>query len=234
MDDGLDFRLVVDAADVADTAARLAVQRLAEALELREAAHLVVTGGSDGHEVTRRIAASGTTLEWQRVHVWWGDERLVPRGDADRNDAAVEDILKAIPGISVEQLHRMPAQGDPDPVAGYSADLATGIGEGLFDVVLLGIGPDGHVASLFPGRDLGEGPGIPVLEVQDAPKPPPHRLSLTMARLSASRHVVLLTSGEAKRDAVAALRSGGSDLPVCRVRGRESTTLVVDRAAAGA
>jgi 6-phosphogluconolactonase len=227
----LDIQITESPEDLARTVAMHVAHHTLEALTARGVAHVVLTGGGDGIAVTRELGALGHSLPWEFIHLWWGDERLVPSGHDDRNDAAVQEVLDALPGLRSEQVHRMPALGHDDPASAYEDEITSVLGDEPFDVLMLGIGPDGHVASLFPGRDLS-GSGAAVVEVSDSPKPPPRRVTLTMPRLNNSRHVFLFTSGQDKAEAVAGLRSGDRSLPVAHVQGMSSTRLIVDTAAA--
>jgi 6-phosphogluconolactonase len=226
----LDVQTVESPDDLARTVAMHVAHRTLEAITERGVAHVVLTGGGDGVAVTRELGRLGHALPWEFIHLWWGDERFVAEGHEDRNDAQVRDILDELAGLRPDHVHRMPAAGHQQPAAAYSEELAAALGDDPFDVLMLGIGPDGHVASLFPGRDP-DGAGATVIEVTDSPKPPPHRITLTMPRLNKSRHAFLFTSGSDKADAVAGLRAQDRSLPVAHVRALESTRLVIDTAA---
>lgn len=206
---------------VAHDASLHVAHRILEAIAQRGVAHVVLTGGTDGNRVTNALAQM-SEIPWDHVHLWWGDERLVPVGDVDRNEGHV--AAEQFPGAN---FHRMPSSADSDPVGTYRAEL-NALGQGPFDVVMLGMGPDGHVASLFPGR-FDPDDCAAVREVTDSPKPPPRRLTLTLSRLNNCRHMVLLASGEAKKAAVEAVRAGAPGVPAAMVSGRESTTLFTDQ-----
>lgn len=154
-----------DKADLASSIAAALEEALDRALERQRHAHIGLTGGSMGNELMKAWAAvADGDREWSRVHLWWGDERFVPAGDDDRNDKQAEDAgLKKL-GVPPANIHRMPSSDDGDVVTGagaYMAELAKFsdvVADGLaekpqmptFDVLMLGMGPDGHVASLFP------------------------------------------------------------------------------------
>jgi 6-phosphogluconolactonase len=229
----------------AKTAERL-VATLVSALRARPVAHLVVTGGGILEQVMRAIGDSAhrDSIDWKRVHVWWGDERFVPADSDDRNDkAAFAALFDALP-LDPALVHRMPASdgqwgSDVDgAAAAYAAELAAAAqgNDDLprFDMILLGLGPDGHCASLFPGA-----PGVyeeiaSVIGVHDSPKPPPLRTSLTFRALDAANEVWLIASGDGKAEAVARAL-GGADrvqVPSAGPRGRERTLWLIDRAAA--
>ena len=230
-----------------NTAARV-LAALGAALQLRPVAHLVVTGGGILEKVLAALAEPPVreSIEWRRVHVWWGDERYVPADDADRNDRPAMSLLFDHVDVDPAKLHRMPASdagfGDDAEAAAdsYAAELAAAVPDGEegdvphFDVVLLGVGPDGHCASLFP-----EHPGVyvddaSVIAVHNAPKPPPTRLSLTFPTLEAGNEVWFVVSGESKAQAVALALGGAGrvQIPSAGPRGRQRTLWLVDRDAA--
>lgn len=236
--------VVVDtAASLAAGTADRAVAALAAAITERGVAHLVVTGGSILEAVLGEMAPRAEALDWVSVHVWWGDERYVPTGSPDRNDRPAMAALFDLVPLDRDKLHPMPASdaGYPDAeaaAAAYAAELADLAPDGesvpRFDVVLLGLGPDGHCASLFPHH-----PGTLVLDlavtaVHDSPKPPPDRLSLTFPSLDAAEEIWFVASGEGKADAVAKAL-GGADrtvVPSSGPRGRRETLWLIDRDAA--
>ncbi|GAB3212062.1 6-phosphogluconolactonase [Marinactinospora endophytica] len=227
----------------AATAARI-VTRLTEAQAARGSASIVLTGGGIGTAVLAALARTPArdAVDWRRVDVWWGDERFLPTGDAERNEtgarAALLDHIDLDPG----RVHPMPAPDGPDgddPAAGalrYAAELRVRAEAGgtvpSFDVCLLGVGPDAHVASLFPGLPAMKERERSVVAVHDAPKPPPTRISLTLPAIAAAREVWALAAGESKAEAVGRALGGAGEVPAAAVRGRERTLFLVDRAAA--
>jgi 6-phosphogluconolactonase len=231
-----------DAAALAADAARRALSALDAAIGERGEAHLVVTGGGI-LEQTLAAMAQPDALQWSRVHVWWGDERYVPANSDERNDRPAMSLLFDKVPVDPSHLHRMPAAdagfGDDAEAAAdsYAAELAAAAGGTdvpAFDVVLLGVGPDGHCASLFPGHPGTRVTDAAVIAVHDSPKPPPTRLSLTFPALDAARQVWFVVSGEGKADAVARALGGAprEEVPSAGPRGREATLWLVDRAAA--
>lgn len=226
-------------------AARL-ITRLVDAQSARAVAHVVVTGGGMGTAVLAEVAASRArdALDWARLHVWWGDERFVPAGHADRNDVAARAALLDLVPIDPAHVHAMPSLGglddDPEDAAvRYAAELAAASRPEdhgpvpTFDVVMLGVGEDGHVGSLFPGM-----PALfderAVVGVRGAPKPPPNRLSLTFGSIGSAHEVWLITAGAGKAAAVNLALSGAGpvEIPAAGARGRQRTLWLLDEAAA--
>jgi len=198
---------------VADAQAlrRAALQRVLkaadEAVRERGAFHVVLAGGNTPRALYADLRSE--KIDWSAWHVWFGDERCLPPHDADRNSLMANEALLSHVSIPKSQIHVIPAELGAEPAAvAYAGDLRAVSGRD-FDLVLLGLGEDGHSASLFPGNDWGAIPGSPDAQaVLNAAKPPPERVSLSAARLSRARQVLFLVSGESKRDAVAAWRVG--------------------------
>jgi 6-phosphogluconolactonase len=228
-----------------NTAGRV-VATIGAALRDRSIAHLVVTGGGILEAVLAELAGppERDALEWSRVHVWWGDERWVAPDSDDRNDNAAFAKLFDHIDIPAENVHRMPAddgRGDVEAAAdAYAAALAEFEGpdgrDGVppFDVVLLGVGPDGHCASLFPEHPGTYVDDAAVIAVHNSPKPPPTRLSLTFRSLDAANDVWFVASGDGKAHAVAMALSGAGrvQVPAAGPRGRHRTLWLIDRDAA--
>jgi 6-phosphogluconolactonase len=236
-----------DAASLARTVAGQLVARLAAAQAERGSASVVLTGGGVGTAVLEQVAAldrePGTRVDWSAVDVWWGDERFVPADDDQRNEKAARRALLDVVGVPAKRVHAMPASdagfAEPeDAAAWYAGELAAAAGSGRdlprFDVLLLGIGAEGHTASIFPGSPAAHDER-PVFAVRDCPKPPPTRVSLGFAAINAAEEVWLLVSGEAKAPAVAAALTEGTEpvhLPAAGVHGIRTTRWLLDRAAA--
>lgn len=210
-------------------------------------ARLVLTGGTIARKVHGAVAASpGHAVDWSRVEVWWGDERFVPGHDPERNAGqAWDDLLQHVP-VDPDRVHPMPASdddyADADAAAwAYAQDLREAVAadrredSARFDLLMLGIGPDGHCASLFPGRAEVES-DADVLGVHDSPKPPPTRISLGMPMLRRADLVWFVATGQGKADAVSRSVAGGDVVatPSAGPRGRTATTWYVDEAAAAA
>lgn len=230
-----------DAEQLAVTTAARAMVTLAAAVHARGVAHLVITGGGILEAVLAAMAEP-TDLDWSRVHVWWGDERYVPAGSDERNDRPAFATLLDHVAVDVADVHRMPASDAgfatvEDAAAAYAEALASFADDGdvpHFDVVLLGIGPDGHCASLFPGHPGTHVTDRSVIAVHDSPKPPPTRISLTFPALDAANEIWVVASGDGKAEAVARALGGADrvDVPAAGPRGRERTLWLVDDAAA--
>jgi len=229
---------------LASAAAARAVTRLADAVAARGRAHLVLTGGGIGTKVMAAIAASPArdAVDWRLVDLWWGDERFEVTGDPERNETGARSALLDHLGLDPSRVHVIPGPDGPDgddpdaAAARYAAELAAAAGGAdvpAFDVLMLGIGPEGHVASIFPDSPAAHAGGT-VVAVRNSPKPPPTRISLTFGALQAAREVWVLASGAEKAEAVAGALSGVSqvELPAAGARGRERTLFLLDEAAA--
>jgi len=206
------WRVHPDPAAVARDAAGYILALAQSSIAARGRFQIVLAGGRTPLAVYGILA--GAHADWSQWHWYLGDERCLPAGDAGRNDSAIRAVwLDRIPAPSAN-IHTIPAELGAEAAAKAYANTLSAVGE--FDLVLLGLGEDGHTASLFPGRPLDD--RVAVIAVHDAPKPPPDRVSLSAARLSRTRHVLVLVTGEEKRDAVRAWRQG-ADVPVRNIRG---------------
>ncbi|MGM1063921.1 6-phosphogluconolactonase [Saccharothrix sp. Mg75] len=222
----------------AATAARL-LTALVDAQAARGTASLVLTGGRTGIAVLDRVRSSPArdAVDWGRVDLWWGDERFLPAGHPERNETqAREALLDHIP-VPADRVHVVePSDGrfgdDPEAAAAAYAEELGSAPE--FDVCLLGVGEEGHVASVFPDSPAVRERELTVVAVRDCPKPPPTRVSLTLPTIRASREVWLMTTGAAKAGAVAAGLGGAAetDLPAAGATGRSRTLWLLDGAAA--
>jgi 6-phosphogluconolactonase len=229
---------------LASAAAARAVTRLADAVAARGRAHLVLTGGGIGTKVMVAIAASPArdAVDWRLVDLWWGDERFEVTGDPERNETGARSALLDHLGLDPSRVHVIPGPDGPDgddpdaAAARYAAELAAAAGGAdvpAFDVLMLGIGPEGHVASIFPDSPAARDER-PVVAVRDCPKPPPTRVSLGYPAINAAEEIWLLVSGEGKAEAVARALGGAEPLqvPAAGVHGRRATRWLLDSAAA--
>lgn len=232
----------------AATAARL-VTRLVDEQASRGEASVVLTGGVLGIAVLEALAGSPArdAVDWRAVDVWWGDERFLPTGHPERNETQARlALLDRVP-LDAARVHPMPASDGPDgddvdaAAARYAEELAgVAAGQGRsrvprFDVLLLGVGPDGHIASLFPQHPATYEEERTVVGVRGAPKPPPVRVSLTFPTINSAEEVWLATAGADRARIVhlALTGVGPIQLPAAGVDGTRRTLWLLDEAAAG-
>ena len=237
-----------DAARLARAAAEALVSRIAAAQALRGTASVVLTGGGIGIAVLEQVAALaaepvGERVDWSSVDVWWGDERFVPADDAERNEKQARQALLDAVGLPADRMHAMPSSDggftEPEEAAEwYAGQLAAAAAPDTdvpaFDVLLLGIGPEGHVASIFPDSPAARDERA-VVAVRHCPKPPPTRISLTFPAINRAAEVWLLVSGSAKAPAVAQALAGADrlEVPAAGVHGTRATRWLLDADAAG-
>ena len=216
-----------DSDGVATGAAEAIVARINELLASQDVVNLVVTGGTVGILTLAKLRE--ISFDWSRVHIWWGDERFVEKASGDRNEIQARNAWLDHIEIPAENLHPFPASDEGlslDDAATAFRGVVTGV---RFDILLLGIGPDGHVASLFPGHSAE---GELVVAEHNSPKPPPQRLSLSYDAINSAREVWFTVAGADKADAVSvAFGDDPASLPVGRVRGVERTVWFVDATA---
>lgn len=229
-------------------AARL-VTRLVDVQAARSSASLVLTGGGIGTAVLSELAASPArdAVDWRRLDVWWGDERFLPAGHTERNETGARSALLDHVRLDPERIHPMPSSdgaggGDPEAAAERYADelQASSRPENHaavpeFDVLLLGVGPETHVASLFPEMPAVYEEERMVVAVRGAPKPPPKRITLTLPAIRSAHEVWILASGSEKAAAVRLALdadSGPTQVPAAAARGRRRTLFLLDRQAA--
>lgn len=219
------FELLGDARAVAHGAAQAIGACAREAVARRGRFRIVLAGGTTPLAAYRLLARE--PLPWESWEVFFGDERCLPRNDPGRNDfSARKALLDRVP-VPRDRIFEIPAELGPERAAAdYSRTIASAL---PFDLVVLGMGEDGHTASLFPGQPV-PGPGL-VVPVRAAPKPPPERVSLSFAALASCREMLVLVTGAGKRDALSAWRRG-ADLPVARAAAVGARVLC-DRDAAG-
>jgi 6-phosphogluconolactonase len=222
----------------ADVAERLLVV-LRDAQASGRTPHVALTGGTIADTIHAAVArvAEHSAVDWRNVVLWWGDERFVAADDPERNAVQARGALLDALDLDPANVHEMPSTGtasSPDQGAAAYAQEMREHGSDEFDVVLLGVGPDGHVASLFPGFAQLDVDDRIAVGVTGSPKPPPDRISLTYAALNRTREVWLVVSGAEKADAVARAVSGADlhDVPAAGVRGRKATLWFLDDPAA--
>jgi 6-phosphogluconolactonase len=226
------------------TAGQRLIDTIQAAVADRGQALIVLTGGGNGNALLRHLGLHGQQIDWSKVHLFWGDDRYVPDDDDERNEKQARDALLNHIDIPASHVHPMAASdgefgADLDAAAlAYAQLLAANAEPGdpapNFDVHLLGMGPEGHINSLFPDTPAVRETARMVVAVDDSPKPPPQRITLTLPAIQRSREVWVMVSGGAKADAAAAA-IGGADpvsIPAAGAVGREITLWLLDEDAA--
>ncbi|GGK39063.1 6-phosphogluconolactonase [Nocardia camponoti] len=229
-----------DPEQVAEAAAERFVDTIVAAQAARGVASVVLTGGSDGIRTLVKVRENPGDINWGMLNVFWGDERYVPADSPERNELqAREALLDHVPLDPARVFPMAPSDGNFPTVeaaaAAYGQIVLGFLAEaGDFDLELFGMGPEGHIDSLFPHSPAVRETTEYVVAVHDCPKPPPTRITLTLPAIHRARHVALIVTGEGKAAAVAAAVNGASpdDVPAAGAVGIESTTWVIDEAAA--
>lgn len=233
--DDTEILLLAGPEEVAQTLAARLTARLAELQRDSGVPQLALTGGRIATKAYQQLASAGagSGVDWSRVELWWGDERFVAADDGDRNDLGTLEVLTAALPLDPSRIHRMPARDGGLDLDAAAAHYATELGDTVFDICLLGMGPDGHVASVFPGHPSASAVGT-VIAVRNSPKPPPDRISLTLSVIDTAREVWFLVSGSDKADAarLALVAGGGDPVPAARVSGVARTLWLLDGDAA--
>lgn len=239
-------RRVLVHADKQALAGSLAARFITKVVDLLDAqpeVNIVLTGGTVGTAVLEAINESSArdSIDWSRVNLWWGDERWLPAGDPERNETQARAALIDHVAVIESNVHPFASSDGSLTLDGaaeeYTTELAVA-GDGAeyprFDITFLGVGPDGHVASLFPDYPGIQVTDTTVVSVRNSPKPPPERLSLTLAVLNSSDRIWLALAGSDKASALGLALAGAStwEVPVAGVEGRLRTVFFVDRDAA--
>lgn len=227
--------------ELSDAIAARLVTAIADAQSHHDVVQVSLTGGSLGSDMWASMAAlpARHAVDWSRVELWWGDERYLPAGDKDRNDVQNDAAGLATLPLDPARVHRVPGpDGSPSAEASATAygETIRATDAGAFDIMILGVGPDGHVASLFPGHPAQQTTDAIAVAVHDSPKPPPDRVSLTFEALRRSREVWFIVAGADKAEAVANGVAGASPdvSSAAQVRGEERTLWLLDTDAATA
>lgn len=233
-----------DSDTLVSAAGRRLIDVIQSAVAARGRALIVLTGGGNGVGLLEYLGKQEEQIDWSKVDLFWGDERYVPEDDDERNEKQARAALLDHIDIPSSRVHAMPASDGE-----FGGDLATAAlayeqllaanaepGEPVpnFDVHLLGMGPEGHINSLFPDTAAVLEATRMVIAVEDSPKPPPRRITLTLPAIQRSREVWLMVSGAAKADAVAAAIGGAQpvSIPAAGAVGRETTLWLLDEQAA--
>jgi len=219
-----EWRVFDDAQTLVSQLANALCEVADEAIRARGVFHLVLAGGRTPQALYRELAKRHAgDAHW---HIWYGDERCLPADDPARNSQMAETAWLAGAAIPPQQRRAIPAELGAIPAAKQYRDWLASVSD--FDLTLLGVGEDGHTASLFPGKIWDD---ADVIAVHDAPKPPPERVSLSACRLSRSRRVWFIVTGAEKREAVVRWQKAEA-LPVTQVQGIEETVAWLDQVAA--
>ncbi len=227
-------------AELAELVADKFVVRVRKCVKRRGVAHVVLTGGSVARDVHRAVAAhpDQADVDWSAVHFWWGDERYLSEGDPERNEKQATDDMLVSLGVPSRCIHPMPAYrpGVSTEAAAehYAAELASHAGEGTsypeIDIAFAGVGPDGHVLSVFPGYPQTTLEYETVVGVDNSPKPPPQRITMSIPLLNRSTRVWMVASGADKAPAIGLALAGAlvSEVPAAGLSGMHSTKVFID------
>ena len=225
-----------DAGSLAASVAARFLTKVVDLLDERESIDVCLTGGTSGIAVLAAVAANPARdgIDWSRVRFWWGDERYLPRGDTDRNETQAHAALLDTLALPAENLHPFPAPGEHASIDAAAEAYAAELADTVFDIIFLGVGPDGHVASLFPDHANVRETAKTVVAETDSPKPPSERLSLTLPVINSSARVWLVVAGVDKASALGLTLAGASinEVPAAGVEGRRRTLFFVDAEAA--
>lgn len=236
----VEIRRAVNAADVAQQAAVEIITSLKELLSKQETVHLALTGGTVGIKTLEALAQETefAELDINRIHIWWGDERYVAENSADRNAVQAKEVFLSKVEIPAVNIHVFPATDSGLNVAEAAivfqqdlTDVFSGF-EPKMDLMILGMGPDGHIASLFPGVDYGS---TDVVSISSSPKPPSERLSFSYELINRSNKIVFVISGIDKASAIEKIHTETDcDLPAAKVSATGETIWFIDEAAGAA
>ncbi len=241
-----DRRVLVhpDKAALAGSVAARFITKIIDVLDDLGEANVCLTGGTMGSAVLAAINSSPArdSVDWSRITFWWGDERYLPRGDPDRNDTQSREALLNHLTLDASQIKSFPAPGEQVDIQAaalhYQQQLADAAKDGgrypRFDITFLGVGPDGHIASLFPDHVAVHETQRVVVAETDSPKPPPERLTLTLPVINSSDRIWLVLAGGDKASALGLALAGANvnDVPAAGAEGRRRTVFFVDKEAA--
>jgi 6-phosphogluconolactonase len=232
-----EIRVYADLDSVAQQAANALVEKTISLSNSRKSFNIVLTGGSVGIKTLEKVSTDPriSIVSLDGLNLWWGDERFLPKQDLDRNALQAKQALLDSLKLRADQIHEFPAADTGLDLDQAAAEFSSHyeILSPSFDLVLLGVGPDGHVASLFPDRDALHEDQLVIAEY-DSPKPPAQRLSFSYTVLNSAEEVWFLAAGIEKSAAVAEVLSENSlsNLPAAKVSGLEKTIWFLDEAAA--
>lgn len=224
-----------DANSLADAAAEQFVVMLNNLFEIKPSVNVMLTGGTIGIATLSAISRVPqlNQIDFSRVHFWWGDERFVDSSSSDRNAIQARNALLSKIELPEQNIHEFPALGQGlsllEAAASFEAEVSDL--QPCFDFAFVGMGPDGHVCSLFPGHEASEQSGMVIAE-SDSPKPPAQRLSFSYAAMNSIEEIWFVVSGADKADAIAdVFGDDGSQLPAAKVKGKSKTIWFIDQTA---
>jgi 6-phosphogluconolactonase len=224
-EDDLDLTLYADAAELLREVTTQLIEVIETGLRINGVFHLALTGGTLGSDLTRALVTNWNAHPemYQGLHIWWSDERFVERSSAEQNSSPV---LNSVTNKNVT-IHMLRASDEVESIDVAVEDYLAQLGENFIDLTILGLGPDGHIASLFPGAahiDRLE----KVIAITDSPKPPAVRATFTLSMINASTLVWIIAAGASKADAVTKIIEGDLSIPASYVRATDHTRLIVD------
>lgn len=228
IDDELDLTLYSDINELAEEVTAQILLAIEAGLMANGVFHLVLTGGTLGVQISEALRSAWNSAPelYEGLHIWWSDERFVDVDSSERNAAPLHGSVTN----SNIVIHESLAPNTPATIEEAVDDYAQALAGVTIDLNILGVGPDGHVASLFPGiADLDDQRNI--FAITDSPKPPSSRISFTMKFINEAREVWIVAAGESKADAVAKIIEGDLSIPASYVSAQERTRLIVDQAA---
>lgn len=236
----VEIRKAINAIDVASQATNEILDTIAEVLSKKDVAHVALTGGTVGiltlEVLAKAIAEKNVSLS--KVHFWWGDERFVASDSSDRNALQARKALLNAVEIKLENIHEFPSSDNGLELNAAKMQFdehlhqTFSISPIAMDLMILGMGPDGHVASLFPDQSH---PGDLVVAVPDSPKPPAERLSMSMELINRSAKIIFVVSGIDKAEAIESVhKNPDCELPASKVAAQGQTLWIIDEAAGAA
>jgi 6-phosphogluconolactonase len=228
LDGELDLTLYTDAHELAEEVTAQALVAIESGLLAQSEFHLVLTGGTLGVEISQMLVGAFNSAPelYQGLHIWFSDERFVDSDSPERNAAPLHGTLTNLNVI----VHEVLAPDSPATIDQATEKYRSALEGVRIDLNILGVGPDGHVASLFPGiANLDDNRSV--FTITDSPKPPASRVSFTMKQINEGREVWLVAAGESKADAVAKIIEGDLAIPASYVSAISRTRLIVDQAA---
>jgi len=225
IDDELDLTLYADATELADEVTAQILASIEKGLKLKSTFHLVLTGGTLGVQISESLVQEFNAFSdaFKGLHIWWSDERFVPADSVERNAFPFHGTLKNKNIV----VHEVLASNVANDINEAVSDYALALENVDIDLNVLGLGPDGHVASLFPGMADVDDPRA-IYAITDSPKPPASRVTFSMKQINSAAEVWMVAAGESKAEAVTKIIEGDISIPASYVRGNSHTRLIVD------